>query len=96
VRATEFLRDSQRAMQPVFNRLEMLEISPDPNEDEDKDDGNQAPGSETTDLPFQPAAGRALSAGELESLESQPADPDGLVERVIRRADELRQEWRAA
>src|SRR5215472_10921695 len=90
VRATEFLRDAHRAMQPVFNRLEMLEISPDPNEDEDE--GSEVPGSESSELPFKPTAGRDLCAGELESLESQTADADGLVERVIRRADELRQE----
>src|SRR5262249_59946660 len=81
VRATEFLRDAQRAMLPVFNKLEMLEISPELNEDEDELDGLET--SQTESLPDEP-----------ESLESQA--PDGLVERVIRRADELRQEWRAA
>jgi very-short-patch-repair endonuclease len=81
VRATEFLRDAQRAMLPVFNKLEMLEISPDSNEDED--DAGQLELSRTE--------GRG---GQPESLDSQLTAPDGLVERVIRRADELRQEWR--
>jgi very-short-patch-repair endonuclease len=94
VRATEFLRDPQRAMQPVFNKLEVLEISPDLNEDESNVDRAQA--SQSGELPLKPVAGRDLSEGESESLESQSAGPDGLVERVIRRADELRQEWRAA
>jgi len=34
--------------------------------------------------------------GEPEILEPEVASPDDLVERVIRRADELRQEWQAA
>jgi very-short-patch-repair endonuclease len=82
VRATEFLRDAQRAMLPVFNKLEMLEISPELTDDEE--DADRLEASPAEGLP-----------GEPESLEPEVASPDGLVERVIRRADELRQEWQA-
>src|SRR5262249_32555166 len=83
VRATEFLRNAQRAMLPVFTKLEMLEIAPELNDDEE--DADRLEASPVEGLP-----------GEPESLEPEVATPDGLVERVIRRADELRQEWCAA
>src|SRR5262249_37075859 len=83
VRATEFLRDAQRAMQPVFDKLEMLEISPDLNNG-DENDADGLATAQAEGLPDEP-----------ERREPEVAALDGLVERVIRRADELRQEWRA-
>jgi very-short-patch-repair endonuclease len=60
IRATEFLRNPDRAMKPVFEKLQLLEI---------------APNGGASDAP----AKKQLSAD--------------LVERVIRRAEELRSKW---
>jgi very-short-patch-repair endonuclease len=84
VRASEFLRDARRAMQPVFNKLELLEILPEPNEVEEENQDDRSPNG---------ALLLSMNAGKPESLESQADAPRDLVERVIRRADELRQEW---
>ncbi|HEV2436156.1 MAG TPA: AAA domain-containing protein [Verrucomicrobiae bacterium] len=60
VRGSLFFRDEERAMEPVFRRLEELGITPE-----------------------------AASTGP-----ESPAKEDELVQRVIRRAEELRSEWR--
>jgi very-short-patch-repair endonuclease len=93
VRATEFLRDAERAMRPVFNKLEKLEISPRLNEDQDEDE-NEKDGMPPGDFLLNSTAGRNTTGVEPASLESQVNVANDLVERVIRRADELRQEWR--
>lgn len=62
VRGSIFLRDEERAMEPVFRRLEELGITPD---------------AKSTD-------------SEL------PAGTNELIQRVVRRAEELRLEWREA
>ena len=60
VRASVFFRDEERAMAPVFRRLEELGITPDAN-----------------------------------AVDAEPTDKGHeLVQRVIRRAEELRSEWR--
>jgi hypothetical protein len=64
VRGSVFFRDSNRAMTPLFDKLQSLEIS----------SVNQAPASDR--------AGGSSNLGEL-------------TERVIRRAQELRDEWSA-
>jgi very-short-patch-repair endonuclease len=79
VRATEFLRDPGRAMQPVFDKLQSLEIL----REEDDHEQNE-----------EPPTGRAIADDQYDP-QLLPAQ-EGLVERVIRRADELRQEWSAA
>jgi very-short-patch-repair endonuclease len=81
VRATEFLRDPERAMQPVFDKLQLLDILP---EEQDLDQHEEPP-----------TASLLVSQSD-DALQSQPPVQDGLVDRVIRRADELRQEWSAA
>jgi very-short-patch-repair endonuclease len=63
IRGTEFLRNPDRAMKPVFEKLQLLEISPNG------------------------AASDGLA-------KKQPADD--LIERVIRRAEELRSKWSAS
>jgi very-short-patch-repair endonuclease len=63
IRGTEFFRNPDRAMKPVFEKLELLEISPN---------------SAASDAP----------------AKKQPSAD--LVERVIRRADELRAKWSAS
>jgi very-short-patch-repair endonuclease len=63
IRSTEFLRNPDRAMKPVFEKLQLLEISPNG------------------------AASDALA-------KKQPSAD--LIERVIRRAEELRTKWSAS
>ncbi len=91
VRATEFFRDAERALRPVFERLDVLEIPP---------------VSDTTRQP-RPAdiSDRTGSMDTTESLvltgadtgaeneEPQPIEPADLVARVIHRAGELREKW---
>src|SRR5258708_40264157 len=62
IRSTEFLRNPDRAMKPVFEKLQMLEISP--------NGGASAP------------------------AKKQPSVD--LIQRVIRRAEELRAKWSAS
>jgi hypothetical protein len=70
VRASEFLRDPDRAMQIVYDKLHTLGITPDP------------------------AVSRtSIGLDTLQPHAPSDAGPDGLVERVIRRAGELQQEW---
>jgi very-short-patch-repair endonuclease len=63
IRGTEFLRNPDRAMKPVFEKLQLLEISPNG-------------GTSSTPAKKQPSA--------------------DLIERVIRRAEELRAKWSAS
>jgi very-short-patch-repair endonuclease len=63
VRGTEFFRNPDRAMKPVFEKLQLLEISPN---------------------------GAASAA----AAKKQPSAD--LIERVIRRAEELRTKWSAS
>ena len=63
IRGSEFFRDPEQAMQPLFNRLQQMEIEPTSLSSVDKD----APIS----------------------------DGDGLQACIIRRADELRREWKS-
>jgi very-short-patch-repair endonuclease len=70
VRASEFLRDPDRAMQTVYDKLHALGIPP--------------------------APCALLGPNGLDAVdENEPTDsgPEELVARVIRRADELQQEW---
>ncbi|HTV39313.1 MAG TPA: AAA domain-containing protein [Candidatus Sulfotelmatobacter sp.] len=60
VRGSIFLRDEERAMEPVFRRIEELGITPDAKPAEPK----------------------------------SPAEANELVQRVVRRAEELRSQWR--
>jgi len=62
VRGSIFLRDENRAMEPVFRRLEELGITPDAKTEEPE----------------------------------LPVEENELVQRVVRRAEELRSEWREA
>jgi hypothetical protein len=63
IRSSEFLRNPARAMKPVFEKLQMLEIPP---------------------------TGNSASA--------EPAGPvsHDVIDRVIRRAEELRRNWSKA
>ncbi len=63
IRGTEFLRNPDRAMKPVFEKLQLLEIAPNG-------------GTSNTPAKKQPSA--------------------DLIERVIRRAEELRAKWSAS
>jgi very-short-patch-repair endonuclease len=63
IRGTEFLRNPERAMKPVLEKLQMLEISP---------------------------GGEAVDAGH-----GRTASND-VVDRVVRRAEELRRNWSKA
>jgi hypothetical protein len=63
IRCTEFFRNPERAMKPVFEKLQLLEISPD------------------GDAPDAAPAKRASA---------------DLIDRVIRRAEELRTSWTAS
>jgi len=60
IRGTEFLRNPDRAMKPVFEKLQFLEISPD---------------------------------GTKQKASREAQTPSDLIERVIRRAEELRRIW---
>ena len=64
-------------MQPVFDKLQLLEIPATENHGDPQDEP-EAVGDEP------------------EGMQSLAAAPEGLVERVIRRASDLRQEWNAA
>ena len=89
VRATEFFRDSDRALQPVFEKLQALGITPElENPEHPEPDGKLLPG-ETNGV-----GGPLLLTGS--DLTQAERNSDDLVARVIRRADELRQEWIAA
>lgn len=78
VRATEFLRNSDRAMQPVFEKLEMLEIAP-----------NRRDLPAQVDSSAQDAGESAAALGSRPDMMAG----EELVMRVIRRSAELRQEW---
>jgi very-short-patch-repair endonuclease len=82
VRATEFLRDAERAMQPVLAKLRAMEIVPEP--------GMQAPETTGESVPL------LMNSENPEAEGTTGTTPEALVARVIRRAGELRQEWAAA
>jgi hypothetical protein len=63
IRCTEFFRNPERAMKPVFEKLQLLEISPDG------------------------------AAPDVAPAKRASAD---LIDRVIRRAEELRTSWSAS
>jgi very-short-patch-repair endonuclease len=89
VRATEFLRDPERAMQPVFAKLRALEIMPEPAiQDRAGSNGRSQSPERTGD-------GVPLLPMNSENPEAECTTPEDLVARVIRRAGELRQEWAA-
>ena len=60
IRCSEFLRNAPRAMKPVFEKLQMLEIPP---------------------------------AGNSEGAEAAEPPSHDVIDRVIRRAEELRRNW---
>ena len=77
-------------MQPVVDKLEMLEILP-------VLDGDREQASEVNGLLLLPAnASQDSVASETETSESEEETPQNLAQRVIRRAEELRQQWQAA
>lgn len=82
VRASEFLRDPTRALQGVSDKLNMLEITPDSTRLEHLNHSHKS--EQAIEI------SRMLDAT---GSESDCFPPEGLVERVIRRAGELRQEW---
>jgi very-short-patch-repair endonuclease len=84
VRATEFLRDPERAMHAVLEKLDSLEILPASEVSEELNGESQI-----SDI-----SGGVLTVAEDE--QSLSGDTEDLVARVIRRADELREEWAAA
>lgn len=90
VRATEFLRDADRAMQPVFAKLQSLEIMPEPAMQDRPDSEGRSQATETT------GESMPLLAMTSQNPEAECITPDDLVARVMRRAGELRQEWAAA
>jgi very-short-patch-repair endonuclease len=87
IRATEFLRDPERAMHPVFEKLEALEIAPELVHSAEPNGKSHAHvnGHDASSL----VVGTRNSDNEI-------VIPGDLVARVIRRADELRQEWALA
>ncbi|HKD45717.1 MAG TPA: AAA domain-containing protein [Candidatus Angelobacter sp.] len=87
VRATEFFRDPVRAMHPVFDKLQSLEILP---ERHDADVDADADANKVAEpLPA------SFVADQIDNNLQSPPEEEGLVERVIRRAEELRQDWSA-
>jgi len=86
VRATEFLRDAERAMQPVYEKLEMLEITPSPAMLHRSDSNGASPKIETNEAGL-------LIVKDSEHSEPEFVAPDDLIARVTRRAEELRQAW---
>src|SRR5262249_5427280 len=89
IRATEFLRGADRAMNPVFEKLNALEITPDLAIEEPAVSNGRllAETNGSALLPIEHTE---------ENIEAEDTTPEDLVARVIRRADELRQEWVAA
>jgi hypothetical protein len=85
IRATEFFRDPVRAMHPVFDKLQSLEILPERNDADADADVNKV----AEPLPA------SFVADQIDDNLQSPTAEEGLVERVIRRAEELRQEWSA-
>jgi len=88
VRATEFLRDPERAMHPVLEKLDSLEILP-------TGEVFAELNGESQDSDIGGSGGSQIMA-DAEDLQGPCVAPEDLVARVIRRADELRQEWAAA
>jgi very-short-patch-repair endonuclease len=88
VRATEFLRDPERAMRPVLEKLDTLEILP-------AGEARSELNGESRDLDAS-VAGASPIVMDREDLPRTSVAPEDLVARVIRRAGELRQEWAAA
>jgi very-short-patch-repair endonuclease len=81
VRASEFLRDPEHAMHTVLDKLHLLEITPDVARLEGLHQNNNSKQQQAIEM-----------NGSLNTVAcSLPAE--GLVDRVIRRAGELRQEW---
>jgi hypothetical protein len=87
VRATEFLRDAERAMLPVYEKLEMLEIAPSPAMLHRSDSNSASPKIEANE------GGGPLLVKDPEHSEPEFITPDDLIARVTRRAEELRQAW---
>ena len=81
VRATEFLRNCDRAMQPVFEKLEMLEITP---------DGARLPAAQSECTQQAEATEGCVT---LVNATQDVLPGEELVARIIRRSTELRQEW---
>ncbi len=90
VRATEFLREAERAMQPVFAKLQALEIMPEAVMQDQADSNGRSQATEAT------GEGVPLLATNSDNPDAECITPEDLVARVIRRAGELRQEWAAA
>jgi very-short-patch-repair endonuclease len=88
VRASEFLRDAERAMLPVYEKLEMLEITPSQAMLHPANSNGASTKTVTTE------AGGPLVTDGSEASEPEFIAPDDLVARVTRRADELRKAWK--
>jgi len=86
VRATEFFRDAERAMGPIFEKLQMLEIPAERNVTEPLVSAGMPPETQGTETTEPLVSGEGTSGPQLIA-------PDDLVRRVIHRADQLRQEW---
>ena len=92
VRATEFFRDAERAMQPVFEKLQALEIYPESATMTRSRSLDASPRSGAPQM-AEPLATTVAENIGLETEEPQSAGQADLIARVIHRADELRQEW---
>ncbi|HZR27597.1 MAG TPA: AAA domain-containing protein [Terriglobales bacterium] len=92
VRATEFFRDAERAMQPVFGKLHALEIYPESGMMDRSGSLDLSSGRGATQVAESQAAIVTENIGS-ENEEPQPSGAADLIARVIHRADELRREW---
>ncbi len=80
-------------MQPVFAKLQTLEIMPEPAMENRPESIARSQATEATDTTGE---SMPLLAMNSENSEAERITPEDLVARVIRRAGELRQEWAAA
>jgi hypothetical protein len=72
-------------MHPVFDKLKSLEILPERHDADVDADANKV----AEPLPA------SFVADQVDDNLQSPPEEEGLVERVIRRAEELRQDWSA-
>ena len=73
-------------MEPIFEKLQVLEIPAERNAAEPASSAGMSPETEGTETTEPLVSGEGTSGPQLIA-------PDDLVRRVIHRADQLRQEW---